>query len=163
VSSFTTKYSIGDKVYYAAVAQKDFQAPCPDCLGTRKWKAMTPAGSTLEMNCIRCAAYYQPPAPLRLGYTKYVGQPQTLTIGSVKLDTDEDEPRYMCHETGVGSGRIYKESELFLDYESALDYANIEASIRNDQPGPFNDFWTGVVEASSIEFGQFLKKAPKKG
>jgi hypothetical protein len=162
MTNFTTKYNIGDQVYYSKVVQKDFKAPCPDCLDTRKWKAVSPAGNTLEMNCPRCSAYYQPPAEMRLNYMKYVGQPQTLTIGSAMLNTAEDEPRYMCEETGVGSGAIYPESQLFLDYQTALDYANIKAEQMNEQPGPHKEFWTGVVDASSIEFGQFLKKAPKK-
>ena len=45
---------------------------------------------------------------------------RVLTIGSVQINTHRSYPEaelvnYMCHETGIGSGNVYRESELFAD------------------------------------------------
>jgi len=52
-----------------------------------------------------------------------------LTIGSVRVDTsDERGTSYMCIETGVGSGSIYYESDLFSTHDEAMTVATLKAA-----------------------------------
>ena len=52
------------------------------------------------------------------------GQPSTIahTIGQISVTIREDETKiqYMCEETGIGSGTIYREDESFATYEEAV-------------------------------------------
>jgi enhancing lycopene biosynthesis protein 2 len=43
-----------------------------------------------------------------------------LTIGSVRIDTNHESPiEYMCVETGVGSGSVWDERQLYASREEA--------------------------------------------
>lgn len=118
-----TKYSIGDVVYHAGTTTTRKQHPCPDCKGERKWKAISPAGSEYEFACPRCSASYNSDRDLTLDYTAHVPAVQCLTIGSVQYNSEvgsyDHEARYMCRETGVGSGSVYSENRLFATREEA--------------------------------------------
>jgi hypothetical protein len=48
---------------------------------------------------------------------------QQLTVGQVRIQAGyEPETRYMCEETGVGSGTVWREENLFLTMiEAELD------------------------------------------
>ena len=114
----TPKYNIGDKVWLAYIESTMARHPCPDCLGTHKWAVKTPAGVDLTCECPRCSSY--PPRTVAgkevspLTYRKWEGHVRELTIGSVRIDTNDDNPvQYMCVQTGVGSGNIWYESKLF--------------------------------------------------
>jgi len=55
---------------------------------------------------------------------------RSLTIGSVRVDTAAKESErisYMCEETGIGSGAIFYEHDLFLEYEVAVEIAKVKA------------------------------------
>lgn len=129
----TPRYRIGDTVWHASTQHATEQLPCPDCLGSRVWKVTTPAGTDMTTPCLRCA----PHGYLRSGggedipsltvrkWTPYVAR---LTIGSVRIDTHDDRPvSYMCCETGVGSGSIYYEPDLFATPEEAETVAALLA------------------------------------
>ena len=115
-----TKYSIGDVVYHPQVLSTGAMMPCPDCLGERVWSAKLPNGEELRIACPTCARGYQgstgevPSGEVR-------GQVDRFTIGSVRMDTGSSDrgTEYMCEETGVGSGSIWNESELFDVREEA--------------------------------------------
>ena len=49
----------------------------------------------------------------------------------MRIDTnDRDAPvSYMCKETGVGSGSVYRERDLRFTEEGALDFARIKCEI----------------------------------
>lgn len=126
-----TKFSLGDVVYYASTTIERKQHPCPDCLGTKKWKAISPAGSEYEFSCPRCWAHYSPADELSLDYSIYVPTSRRLTIGSVRTDS-ADKTSYMCIETGVGSGNIYDEDRLFSTEDEALVAAQALANKSND-------------------------------
>ena len=49
-----TKFSIGDVVYFADTIIETKMHDCPDCLGTRKWKAISPAETEYTFDCPRC-------------------------------------------------------------------------------------------------------------
>ena len=50
-----------------------------------------------------------------------------MTVGSVQIDTASDKPtRYMCLETGIGSGALYEEDRLHLTLEEAQIWCSEE-------------------------------------
>jgi hypothetical protein len=129
----TPKYAVGDTVFYVEHETVQARHACPDCSDTRQWTATSPAGETFAINCLRCATSYAglPRDVPPLTYQKATFGVRQLTIGSVKIDTAPHyaEPvQYMCCETGVGSGRVYNESELFLNEADARHTAAIKAS-----------------------------------
>ena len=130
----TPKYSIGDIVWRGYAIQKEMTLPCPDCLGTRKWKIVTPGGSELEADCQRCTGSWQPRGvPSLKDYTFGVAL-ERLTIGSVRIDThhgdNDDSVQYMCQETGIGSGSIYNERMLHPTEEAARAEAQAEVAAK---------------------------------
>lgn len=131
MTTITTKFSIGDTVYRAATITKTKQHPCPDCLGSKKWKAISPDGGEYEFSCPRCGGGYLSHYDISLDYTVHEATVYRMTIGSVRMDTQQDEPGYMCVETGIGSGASYKESDFWFDKDDAFLAANILAAERN--------------------------------
>jgi hypothetical protein len=136
MATITTKYSVGDVVYHAGTTTEGRKHPCPDCNGTRHWMAKSPAGDDFSFACPRCAASYSARDELSLSYTAFTPNIQRLTIGSVRYDSHSYSEgavtEYMCHETGVGSGSIYKETDLFASEEDALRVAEIRSSHANE-------------------------------
>lgn len=116
-----TKYDIGDVVFCAGTRGGERREVCPDCLGARVWNCRTPAGEGFEIPCNTCYTAY--------GSTGYLSSCCTdpyvrrLTIGSVQYDSYRNEIRYMCNETGVGSGTLWDEDLLFRTEEDAMSAA----------------------------------------
>lgn len=137
MATITTKYSVGDKVFHASTTTERKKHPCPDCKGERKWTAKSPAGSEYTFDCPRCSASYNSDRDLTLDYSAFVPSVRRLTIGSVQFNSAPDSwnngARYMCQETGVGSGSVYSESDLFLTEEEALAAAQIKATLSNTE------------------------------
>lgn len=129
------KYRKGATVWNGHVNQRRKDFPCPDCLGTKRWKVMTPAGSELEAECQRCNSSYGQRNIPSLTSFEYVATAQSLTIGSVEINTNssygEHPVRYMCVETGIGSGSVYYENRLYETEEMALAAAKLDAQARN--------------------------------
>lgn len=115
----TPKFNIGDRVYAVTTRQTYKRLPCPDCLGTKKWKVVSPAGTECTTKCPRCEHGYNNLPSLDVPHHETTVQP--LTIGSIRIDTNDKEHPvgYMCNETGVGSGSIWYESKLHADYDEA--------------------------------------------
>lgn len=135
MATIVTKYSVGDVVYRAGVTTEGKRHACPDCKGTLKWKAISPAGTEYEFACPRCTARYMHDRDLSLDYSEYVPLVSRLTIGSIQVNTApgsyDHGNRYMCRETGVGSGSVYNEADLFPTEEEALAAAQISAATSN--------------------------------
>jgi hypothetical protein len=127
------KFRKGQRVYHATTNSETETLPCPDCLGSRRWRVITPAGSELEAECQRCGNYgwSDLPSLKRITWKPYVSP---LTIGSIRIDTaahrDDSPVSYMCEETGVGSGNVYYEKQLFATHEEATAHATTEAAAR---------------------------------
>lgn len=135
MATITTKYSVGDTVFRAGTISERKQHPCPDCKGLRKWKATSPAGGEYEFSCPRCAASYNADRDLTLDYSAFVPSVERLTIGSIQVNTApmsyDTGNSYMCRETGVGSGSVYRENDLFETEEAATLAAQFKANEQN--------------------------------
>ncbi|UIJ43762.1 hypothetical protein LZK98_11735 [Sphingomonas cannabina] len=137
----TPRYKIGDKVWYASTNAAGSAFNCPDCNGTGKWKAVSPAGTEADIACPRCDGR------TKLTQHSYVACTVPLTIGQVRIewpkssfDRDDDPVSYMCNETGIGGGSVYRESCLFDNeadaYASAKAMADEQnAKLDENQPG----------------------------
>lgn len=163
MATITTKYSVGDVVYRAGTTTEARQHPCPDCLGSRKWEAKSPAGGTFTFACPRCSARYNDRDDLTLKYTAHAPVVSRLTIGSVQVNTAgawDAGVQYMAVETGVGSGSVYKEAELFDTEEDAFRCAAAMAKSADQSVG-----WVARQYDKSLEISDYqlesaaLKKA----
>jgi len=115
--NITTKYDIGDTVFYPQVINTKVAKECPDCLGTRSWQAHLPNGEQIAITCPVCKYGYESTGVIH--EYELEGTIQTLTVGSLDINTHGNVISYMCKETGVGSGRTYHEKDLFPTYEEA--------------------------------------------
>lgn len=135
MATIETKYSIGDTVWWASTTTVKKQHPCPDCNGTRQWKAISPAGEEYAFACPRCGVRYQSNDCLSLDYQAYTASVRKLTIGSIRHNTCpgsyDHGTQYMCVETGVGGGQVYDESKLFPTQAEAEIVANSMAQEQN--------------------------------
>ncbi len=123
-----TQFSIGDVVYKAGITTVSKQHPCPDCKGSRKWTAISPAGGEYQFSCPRCSANFHGDDALSLRYAAHEATVQRLTIGSVRTDSSSGRGNeYMCVETGIGSGSLYYEADLFETYDEAEAVAKAKA------------------------------------
>lgn len=140
MATLTTKFDIGQTVWHANTTTKEFRHKCPDCNDTRAWEAKSPAGSVFAIPCPRCSVQYSAHDELRLKYSKFVPAVQSLTVGSIKASTEIGDGydagnTYMCHETGVGSGSVYRERDLFASEGEALVAAQAKADVANADQG----------------------------
>jgi hypothetical protein len=70
-----------------------------------------------------------------LGFSEWTPYVRQLTVGSIQIDTASDpgeHVRYMCVETGVGSGNVYYQSDAAASYEEALGIATLRAAKLNE-------------------------------
>lgn len=129
------QFEEGDTVFHATTRRETEKYDCPDCEGSREWAVQTPGGSEFTVECQRCGSYTRGDLP-SLKHTVYYPEVKKRTIGSVRIDSsDEDPVTYMCEETGVGTGRIYKESDLYAGREAAQEAAEVEAEQKNEEAG----------------------------
>lgn len=133
------KFNIGDRVFTAFTHQTMRQLPCPDCLGNKTWRVISPAGKESTTPCPRCESHYHGLPSLNVPHVE--ASVRSLTIGSIQINTadyDHAPVKYMCRETGVGSGSVYEENDLFLDEAEATRVAEAKAEAEtqkaNDQP-----------------------------
>lgn len=116
-NTISFKYSIGDKVFAAGSKYSDASIECPSCFGKKVVTVTFGDGSSEVIPCPTCKLGYGGPYG-RIYYKKYIPTVECLTIGSFRHDGEENT--YMCEETGVGGGRVYREGALFDNYDSAL-------------------------------------------
>jgi hypothetical protein len=131
----TPKYKIDDTVFCASRLRQCKKVQCPDCLGHKTWSVTAPSGETWETVCGTCERGYMGSLGVidRWEVDDYI---QQLTIGSVQIDTantPEETVRYMCLETGVGSGSVYYEPHLHPTIEAAKAWCLGEANRYADE------------------------------
>lgn len=126
MTQFNSKYAIDDTVYLASTGWGDSGLPiaCIRCEGTGGAKI---EHVTLGVHYIKC------PTCRGMGHNnKYTHQPyvRKLTIGTIQMDTYENRGfRYMAKETGLGSGAVYNEGDLFTDEKQAKEVATLRAIV----------------------------------
>ena len=150
MSSVIQKFAIGDTVWFATCGTVQKEHPCPDCKGLKKWTVQSPAGTEYTVACPRCSGSYLADRALNLKYTVYEPVARRVTIGSVRTDTaaDPDERvSYMCRETGVGIGAVYREKNLFATEFEAKVAAAADAEDRNK-----NVPWVVEQHKESLKF-----------
>lgn len=153
MATLTTKFDVGQVVWRAGTTTEQRSHPCPDCLGSREWVATSPAGAEFKVPCPRCSGSHQANRDLSLTYAAHAPSVSRLTIGLVKASSQigdgfEDGNSYMCLETGVGSGSIYREADLFATEEEALVAAKAKAAVQNaDKTG-----WVAKQYEGSLKF-----------
>lgn len=106
------KYEIGQQVWVVEVQNNTQNRPCPDCLGLKYWPITVPGGDTFDLECATCRYGYE----VRGFITIHTVAPtiNQMTIGSIRTNTHSDHPvEYMMEETGVGSGRVWYETDVF--------------------------------------------------
>lgn len=112
------KFQMGQVVYWPGYRSRSRMRQCPDCLGKMTWAVTTPAGETFEMKCGTCCVWLGGPEITETVYEPHVS---TLTIGKIGMEAEGSivKYRYMCHETGIGSGSIYDEDRMCATPEAA--------------------------------------------
>ena len=104
-----------------AVILETTRAPveCPDCLRTLNWHVTLPTGEEFDIKCQTCTFGYETRGHLES--CESTGRVVEMTIGSIRIDTasHRDKIEYMCEETGIGIGRVWSESDLYVTREHA--------------------------------------------
>lgn len=129
-------YKNGDLVWLPMIETKTEQHPCPDCNDTKIWRCEAPSGLVGEISCPRCVPGFRISSVNipTLNFQRAVPRVRSLTIGSVKIDTAaQDAVCYMCLETGIGSGSVYREELLFPDEVSAMAHAYQMANEKSEE------------------------------
>ena len=114
------KFNLGDKIYRLGRLFIDYpnehHKECNICSSTGQ---ITIKGENFR--CPKCGgkketdfsvSHYHRIQPSIIAYT--IGQVE------IKVQKDKTEIRYMCEETGIGSGAVYLEDECFATYEEAV-------------------------------------------
>lgn len=157
MATITTKYSVGDVVYHAGLTTERKQHACPDCMGTRRWQAVSPAGEEYSFACPRCSVSYLSNDDLSLNYTAHVPHVTKLTIGSVQFNSAAGSwdagARYMCLESGVGSGTVYEEGRLHETEQAALAAAEAQAAHQNRTSEWVVKLYNKALELSDYQMG----------
>lgn len=128
MSELKSKFSIGDSVYSCDVNWSQKHIPCPDCLGTGEWKVICPSGEEFQHGCNTCYGGFSGSSG-KVSLYEDQAFIKNVTIGSIQYDSNDSDGnffRYMCIETGVGTGRVYYEKNLFHTEEEAKEYGQKE-------------------------------------
>lgn len=155
MATIETKYGIGDVVFHATTETAKMRRDCPDCLGSKKWAVTSPAGGQYSIACPRCATSYMSDRDLSLEYAQFTASARKLTIGSIRHDThnhgDGAKTEYMCSETGIGNGSIYREDDLFATEAEARAVAAIKAAERNKDTDWIAKLYNKTLEISDYQ------------
>jgi hypothetical protein len=157
------RFGKGDTVFAADTSYAENWIGCPDCLGTLKWTVVFADGEAVEVECQTCKRGWNPPSG-KVNITAWKPTVNKLTVGSVRYnDTDKQPFSYMCVETGVGSGRVYHDEDLFTDVDAAQVKAQekYEAQMQHIAQNNFSKRLGGTKELegalSSWGFGRKLQ------
>jgi len=137
MATFSSKYDVGQKVWHSSTRITQFKHDCPDCLGSGKWTAKSPAGLECTFACPRCCVSYHSHDAMCLTYSKAVPDAEHLTVAEVQFEGQGF--RYFCKETSSGpaghrSGNFYYEKDLYLTEEEAMAAAQAVADKTNADP-----------------------------
>lgn len=129
-----TKFSNGDKVWYGTAGEVYTRRPCDECGATGRLKI---EGKAFTVACFSCNGRGD------FGSSTLGPHAKPLTIGQVRVSiadspgdghssmfsnygpVNKREESYMCVETGIESGSVYYDYQLFVTEPEALAYAAI--------------------------------------
>lgn len=108
IMKLVSRYDVHDVVYGIYLHTKRYWKLCNTCEGTCKVTVAGHEDVTTYCPSCRGGKIWQDTEG------KYFVI-QQLTVGQVRIQAGyEPEVTYMCEETGVGSGSVWKEDKLFL-------------------------------------------------
>lgn len=118
----TTRFGLGDVVFYLRHELVARHAACGACSGTGA--ILLPQTQRGYVGCPDCGGYaHQGPLIDTVDAYDITGP---LTVGEVRVVVNNDgalTESYMCVETGVGSGTVYKSDRLFVSLDAAEEWA----------------------------------------
>lgn len=130
MSTIKTKYNLKQVVYKAYCENKAYHVKCEDCDGTGFWQV---TGKDVKVGCQICnkdERYWNTPG--KIERHKYFPRVQKLTIGQIQATVGHyPQIRYMCKETGLGSGTLWHEKSLTDSEEIAIEASKILAERKN--------------------------------
>tara|TARA_R110000772_G_scaffold267971_3_gene393556 strand:+ start:2664 stop:3212 length:549 start_codon:yes stop_codon:yes gene_type:complete len=131
------KYVIGQVVWLGSSEWTATPVVCPDCQGHKTWTVVTEV-ETFTTYCRTCWHGYDGCYGTVSAYD-YRPQVRHLTIGhiEVKQTALTFEVKYMCQETGIGSGSVWCEDSLFSTIEEAQAFGEAQSDIRRGQDAQF--------------------------
>jgi hypothetical protein len=127
----TPKYNIGDTFYIAGTENERRSHPCPDCLGTKKFKVITPAGGEFTTDCARCVRGYSGDKMPSLIYAFYTPKVTARVIkGYCVNDWGKQGIKYSSDGYSVEEeSLITDEAVAQAKAQSMADKANADAAI----------------------------------
>lgn len=131
----TPKFAIGDTVYVAVVERTTEQLPCPDCLGTKKWSVMSPAGGEFTTDCVRCQTTYSRNELPSLKVEHWVGKAVARVLTGMELHVGRPV-EYRASISGSSSWVVYEdkawrtEAEAQAIAEAQAAEKNVEAAAK---------------------------------
>ena len=150
MATLTTKFDVGDVVYYPSTERVSRRMECPDCQGTKRWQAISPAGRGYTFPCPRCSTNYMNNRALSL--EAFVAEPRvnTLTIRDIGWDSGwHDEapgPVYKSWPPGGGGGTSLRETQVYATQEEAMEVARVMAAEQTthiaESPNYYNEHLT---------------------
>jgi len=126
------RFAVGDAVWVVEQTTADVSHPCPDCLGTGEWDAVSPAGNTIKIKCPRCASNYSgyegvhgdklPP----LAYRKTVFTPRAETVQGIEIrDTAWGSESRVAYRVKQNGGH-WNEQNVYASHDEAATAAAIK-------------------------------------
>lgn len=163
-----TKFSIGDVVWVASTTMEAKQMPCPDCLGTRKWIATSPAGEQYTFSCPRCTANYRSDHRMSLQYTVIVPVAHPYHVRGVRpAPVREDGIKEWDHENYYSedpsaSGNMTPESRLFATQKEAMAKAQMIAISEFSQSKHLPGLYAETLELSDYQLADLREHLKEK-
>lgn len=130
MSTIKTKYNLKQVVYNAYCENTPYSIACSDCDGTGYWEL---ANKDKKVGCHTCnkeGSWHTTPGKITM--YKYFPRVNELTIGQIQATVGHSpQIRYMCKETGLGSGTLWNEKSLTDDKLKATEAAKVLAEKQN--------------------------------
>lgn len=162
MGTLTTKYDIGQTVWYASTHSGKRTLDCPDCHGVRKWQAISPAGRGYTFDCPRCSKTYVSNRSLSLDVYEHQPYTQAITIQQIGWDTHGGTPQATYMPWASGGGSVFRESDLYETQEQARDAAEQKASEANAQWSERPDVFKGNLEVCDYQIDLAAAKAAER-
>lgn len=126
-----TAYGVGDVVWRVRTWRRRTSRLCEVCGGAGR---VSVPGSMYKALCPEPSCDY---GAVHVAETELLGEVTRLTIGQVRIERTATEAKneYMAYETGVGSGQVHSESDLYPSRsEAERAVASEGATLVNPEP-----------------------------